>query len=202
MELHVVFNVGRWNFCLGPGIFSGASCYSFREGKYINLDFLHHHPPSVWKYFQQTDLLSFFKEALWKGTNFEFPPWKTEKVLCYHKTCHDPKYTNPSNFIASSLRKQGYWRGRPEKATTTGEPTPYCSWEKIWRSPVEVGSLSRYLQGLIDLRWCRIYSINSITTSFYLPQPSLTPMCQHPPVLFLDVCTLSQLLSCLLSLLC
>ena len=31
-------------------------------------------------------------------------------------------------------------------------------------APVEVGSLSHYLQGFIHPRWCRISSINSITT--------------------------------------
>ena len=33
--------------------------------------------------------------------------------------------------------------------------------EEIRRSPVEVGSLSHYLQGFIHPRWCRISSINS-----------------------------------------
>ena len=32
---------------------------------------------------------------------------------------------------------------------------------EIRRSPVEVGSLSHYLQGFIHPRWCRISSINS-----------------------------------------
>ena len=34
---------------------------------------------------------------------------------------------------------------------------------EIQRSPVEVGSLSHYLQGFIHPRWCRISAINSIT---------------------------------------
>ena len=34
--------------------------------------------------------------------------------------------------------------------------------EEIQRSPVEVSSLSHYLQGLIHLNWCRISSINSM----------------------------------------
>ena len=40
---------------------------------------------------------------------------------------------------------------------------------EIRRSPVEVGSLSHYLQGFIHSRWCRINSINSIilNCSFY-----------------------------------
>ena len=33
--------------------------------------------------------------------------------------------------------------------------------EEIRRSPVEVGSLSPYLQGFVHPRWCRIFSINS-----------------------------------------
>ncbi len=33
---------------------------------------------------------------------------------------------------------------------------------EIRRSPVEVGSLSHYLQGFIHPRWCRISSINSM----------------------------------------
>ena len=38
---------------------------------------------------------------------------------------------------------------------------------EILRSPVEVGSLSYYLQGFLHLRWCRISSINSITGIFW-----------------------------------
>ena len=34
--------------------------------------------------------------------------------------------------------------------------------EEIRRSPVEVGSLSHYLQGFIYPRWCRISAINSM----------------------------------------
>ena len=34
--------------------------------------------------------------------------------------------------------------------------------EEIWHPPIEVGSLSHYLQGLIHPWWCRIPSINSI----------------------------------------
>ena len=38
----------------------------------------------------------------------------------------------------------------------------YCWWvPEILRSPVEVGSLSYYLQGFIHFRWCRISAINS-----------------------------------------
>ena len=81
---------------------------------------------------------------------------------------------NPSDFIASilSTRKQGYWRGT----------SPILLMEHILRSPVG-GDVACpvFHQGLMDLRWCRIYSMNSITTSFYLPQPYLTPACQHPP---------------------
>ena len=33
---------------------------------------------------------------------------------------------------------------------------------EIRRSPVEAGSLSHYLQGLIHIRWCRISAIHSI----------------------------------------
>ena len=33
-------------------------------------------------------------------------------------------------------------------------------------SPVEVGSLSYYLQGLLHLRWCRMSSINSMVSFF------------------------------------
>ena len=36
---------------------------------------------------------------------------------------------------------------------------------EIRRSPVEVDSLSHYLQGFIHPRWCRISSINSINSS-------------------------------------
>ena len=40
----------------------------------------------------------------------------------------------------------------------------------IPRSPVEVGSLSHYLQGFIHLKWCRISSIkcNTLTTVIYI----------------------------------
>ena len=37
--------------------------------------------------------------------------------------------------------------------------------QKSRRSPVEVGSLFRYLRGFIHPQWCRISSINSIITS-------------------------------------
>ncbi len=39
--------------------------------------------------------------------------------------------------------------------------------EEIRRSPVEVGSLSHYLQGFIHPRWCRISSINSMVSQFF-----------------------------------
>ena len=42
------------------------------------------------------------------------------------------------------------------------DPTTTVDGSEIWRSPVEVGSLSHYLQGCIHFRWCRISSINSI----------------------------------------
>ena len=44
---------------------------------------------------------------------------------------------------------------------------------EIRRSPVEVGSLSQYLQGFIHPRWCGNSSINSILLFFwvrYLPK--------------------------------
>ena len=46
---------------------------------------------------------------------------------------------------------------------------------EIRRSPVEVGSLSQYLQGFIHPRWCGNSSINSILLFFwmrYLPKSS------------------------------
>ena len=44
----------------------------------------------------------------------------------------------------------------------------YCWWPKSGiNSPVEVGSLSHYLQGFIHPRWCRISSINSILPSIH-----------------------------------
>ena len=58
--------------------------------------------------------------------------------------------------------------------------------EEIRRSPVEVGSLSHFLQGFIHSGWCRISSTNSMLTfkrgmdqeSFYLPKkrpPTIPP---------------------------
>ena len=35
-------------------------------------------------------------------------------------------------------------------------------------APVEVGSLSHYLQGFIHPRWCKISAINNITKDIYL----------------------------------
>ena len=40
--------------------------------------------------------------------------------------------------------------------------------EEIWRSPVEVGSLSHYLQGFRHPRWCRISAINGSFCFGYL----------------------------------
>ena len=45
----------------------------------------------------------------------------------------------------------------------------YCWWKKSG-SPVEVGSLSHYLQGFVHPRWCRISSINSSTWQEAGPQ--------------------------------
>ena len=43
-----------------------------------------------------------------------------------------------------------------------------CCWWKTSGEPVEVGSLSHYLQGFKDPRWCRIASINSFILTFKL----------------------------------
>ena len=50
--------------------------------------------------------------------------------------------------------------------------------EEIRRSPVELGSLSHYLQGFIRSRWCRISSINSILEN------ELTILCPIPAEIF------------------
>ena len=42
---------------------------------------------------------------------------------------------------------------------------------ELRRSPVEVGSLSPYVQGFLQPRWCRISSINGIT----LPETNIAP---------------------------
>ena len=61
---------------------------------------------------------------------------------------------------------------------------------EIRRSPVEVGSLSHYLQGFLHPRWCRISSINSIfiqiANCFPLGVSCLKKVClytSHVPIL-------------------
>ena len=73
----------------------------------------------------------------------------------YHGGLQFITMTN-SGWLANSFWNKGqtYWWWQPE----------------IWRSPVEVGSLSQYLQGFIHPRWCRISSINSIFNKFYTEQ--------------------------------
>ena len=71
-------------------------------------------------------------------------------------------------------------------------PAPSSPWasshtvdaSEIRRSPVEVGSLSHYLQGSIYPRWCRISSINSIIQIFSsrlksLAQPTVYTFSTH-----------------------
>ena len=46
----------------------------------------------------------------------------------------------------------------------------YCWWFRNPGKPVEVGSLSHFVYGFIDPRWCRISSINSSGTWHFLHQ--------------------------------
>ena len=54
--------------------------------------------------------------------------------------------------------------------------------QEIRRSPVEVGSLSRYLQCFLHPSWCRIFSINSIP-----PVGSLTALASSSALLALRI---------------
>ena len=56
----------------------------------------------------------------------------------------------------------GAFRNTLSSTLTTGQLRLLMA--EIRRSPVEVGSLSHYLQGFIHPRWCRISSINSMST--------------------------------------
>ncbi len=74
------------------------------------------------------------------------------KLLAFNAPLHPLMTTNSWNLKNCSLGK-----GKKKQ----GLNTELLFMEEIRRSPVEVGSLSHYLQGFIHPRWCRISSINS-----------------------------------------
>ncbi len=65
------------------------------------------------------------------------PRWLSSDISCILKSCHN--------------LNDNWW-----------ECTHTVDGSQIRRSPVEVGSLSHYLQGFIHPKWCRMSSINSI----------------------------------------
>ena len=78
------------------------------------------------------------------------------------------------------FRLVGLW-GKPEpKMTTWSWLNMLLLMEEIRRSPVEVGSLSHYLQGFIHPRWCRI-SEPSIVWFTIAGFPSNNPENRHIP---------------------
>ena len=89
---------------------------------------------------------------LWKKR-----PAKKTSIL----NVQNSKHLDPISWSLKSFRYLTSRQFKPEIF-----PVPENYWllmAEIWRSPVEVGSLSHYLQGFIHPRWCRISAINSMT---------------------------------------
>ena len=90
-----------------------------------------------------------------------------------------------NSFRSSSSRLAlGWWHDNRWLVTTNNHGSLKFSillMEEIPRSPVEVGSLSHYLQGFIHPRWCRILSINSSS-------PEHQPLAKGEYLKFLNLC--------------
>ena len=100
-----------------------------------------------------------FQKVTWKHTFFHNKSCRWA-IVCGLKTCwkqwkiHEGRVGNSNQEVLWGWRNQGRF---DSSGLTVDGRNP---------APVEVGSLSHYLQGFIYPRWCRISSINSMTCNW------------------------------------
>ena len=123
-----------------PSIFRGY--VSFREGTKWD------DPPSIMTPgFNDNFLNIFFSEF----PTFQSHDHEAQKITSGRNSRNPVKFHD--NLNSSNPNRKNTHKTKNENYTVDGRNP----------APVEVGSLSHYLQGFIHPRWCRISSINSIT---------------------------------------